>query len=425
MSRSSRQVGSRGECQPDSSRLPSVAVTPAPDAILEDVDALLPEMVELRHGLHRFPELGLELPRTQATVLDALEGLALRIETGSTCTSVVATLDGEHPGPTVLLRADMDALPLPEDTGVDHASTVPGVMHACGHDGHTAMLVGAARYLATHRDQIHGRVRFLFQPGEEGYAGAAHVIADGVLDGVDAGFAIHVTPNLPSGWVMTRAGAIMASSDELHVVVRGQGGHASTPHLAADPIPVACEIVGAIQTAITRRVDAFAPAVVTISEVRAGTASNVIPETATMSGTIRAVSEATRAHVHTDLVRLVEGIAAAHGMTAEARIVEEYPVTVNHAGIAQVVLEAAGDVATGGRVVEAPSPVMGAEDWSMVLQRVPGAMAFLGVCPPDIAHARSAPSCHSNRMRMHDDAMVVGAALHVVMAHALLEGRGW
>lgn len=425
MSWSSRPAVSPGEADTAGGRLPSGTVTASPDAILEDVGALLPAMVELRHELHRFPELGLDLPRTQARVLEELAGLPLAIETGTTCSSVVATLDGEYPGPTVLLRADMDALPLPEDTGVDHASTVPGVMHACGHDGHTAMLVGAVRHLIAHRDQLHGRVRFLFQPGEEGYAGAAHVIADGMLDDVDAGFAIHVTPNLPSGWVMTRAGAIMASSDQLHIVVRGQGGHASTPHLAADPVPVACEIVGAIQTAITRKVDAFAPAVVTISELRAGTASNVIPETATMSGTIRAVSESTRAQVHSDLVRLAEGIAGAHGMTAEARIDEEYPVTVNHPGVAQVVLDVAGGVAAGGRVVEAPAPVMGAEDWSMILQRVPGAMAFLGVCPPDIARARRAPSCHSNRMRMHDDAMAVGAALHVVMAHALLEGRGW
>ncbi|MFP4512758.1 MAG: M20 family metallopeptidase [Acidimicrobiales bacterium] len=393
-------------------------------AIHDDMAPGLPAMVELRHRLHRRPELGLQLPATQAAVLAELEGLPLRIETGSTCTSVVATLDGARPGPTVLLRADMDALPMPEDTGLDHASEVPGAMHACGHDAHVSMLVAAVRQLVARRDELQGRVRFMFQPGEEGFGGAQHMIDDGVLDGVDAGFAIHVTPNLPSGWLMTRPGPFMASADELFITVRGRGGHASTPHFTADPVPVACEIVGAIQTMVTRRVDAFAPAVVTIARIEAGTATNVIPETAELSGTIRAVSEATRASVHADLVRLAEGIAAAHGMAAEVEVVTQYPVTVNHPGIAALALEVGGEVVRGGRAVESPAPLMGAEDWSMVLQRIPGAMAFLGVCPPDVADPRQAAACHSNLMRMDDQAMTTGAAMHVAMAFALLAWAG-
>lgn len=393
-------------------------------AIHDDMAPGLPAMVELRHRLHRRPELGLQLPATQAAVLAELEGLPLRIETGSTCTSVVATLDGARPGPTVLLRADMDALPMPEDTGLDHASEVPGAMHACGHDAHVSMLVAAVRQLVARRDELQGRVRFMFQPGEEGFGGAQHMIDDGVLDGVDAGFAIHVTPNLPSGWLMTRPGPFMASADELFITVRGRGGHASTPHFTADPVPVACEIVGAIQTMVTRRVDAFAPAVVTIARIEAGTATNVIPETAELSGTIRAVSEATRASVHADLVRLAEGIAAAHGMAAEVEVVTQYPVTVNHPGIAALALEIGGEVVRGGRAVESPAPLMGAEDWSMVLQRIPGAMAFLGVCPPDVADPRQAAACHSNLMRMDDQAMTTGAAMHVAMAFALLAWAG-
>jgi amidohydrolase len=382
-------------------------------------------MIDLRRRIHRHPELGLDLPRTQQTVLDALAGLPLHIETGTTSTSVTATLDGARSGPTVLLRADMDALPMPEDTGLDFASEVTGTMHACGHDAHVAMLVAAARRLCAVRDELGGRVRFMFQPGEEGHGGAGHMIADGVLEGVDAGFAIHITPNLPSGWVMTKPGPIMASADEVFITVRGRGGHASTPHFTADPVPVACEIVGAIQTAVTRRVDAFSPAVVTIAKIQAGTATNVIPEHATLAGTIRTVSEATRASVHEDLVRLAEGIAAAHGMGAEVEIVPGYPVTVNHAGVAATVLDVAEQVVDRGRVVEAPAPTMGSEDWALVLQRIPGAMTFLGVCPPDITDVRHAPACHSNRMRLHEDAMSTGAALHVAMAHALLSGRGW
>ncbi|MGY6502576.1 MAG: M20 metallopeptidase family protein [Acidimicrobiales bacterium] len=391
---------------------------------IEDARSLLPELVDLRHRLHRRPELGLDLPLTQAMVLDALDGLPLDIETGRSCTSVTATLTGARPGPTVLLRGDMDALPMPEDTGLEYASEHPGVMHACGHDAHVSMLVGAARLLCAQRDELAGSVRFMFQPGEEGFGGAGHMIDEGVLDGVTGAFAIHISPNIPSRWVATRPGPLMASADELFITVRGRGGHASTPHFTADPVPVACEIVGAIQTAVTRRVDAFAPAVVTVATIEAGTTTNVIPETARLSGTIRTVSEQTRSAVHADLERLATGIAAAHGMEAEVSIEKGYPVTVNHAGVARLVLEVIEESLPGVRGAESPAPVMGAEDWSMVLQRVPGAMAFLGVCPPDVADARQAPSCHSNVMRMHDDAMADGVALHVAMAHALLAGRG-
>jgi amidohydrolase len=393
----------------------------APD-LLAASERHLADMVDLRHRLHRRPELGLHLPETQATVLDALDGLPLDITTGTGCSSVVATLEGGRPGRRVLLRGDMDALPMPEDTGLDFASEIPGVMHACGHDAHVSMLVAAARMLCERRDELAGEVRFMFQPGEEGFRGAGVMIEEGVLDGVDAAFAIHITPNVPSRMVVTRPGPLMASADEVFITVRGRGGHASTPHFTADPVPVACEIVLAIQTAVTRRVDAFAPAVVTIAKLEAGTATNVIPETAHASGTIRTVSEHTRAAVHADLVRLASGIAAAHGMEAEVRIEKGYPVTVNDADVAQLVLDVACEL--GLRNVEAPAPMMGAEDWSLVLQRVPGAMGFLGVCPPDVANARQAAACHSNVMRMDDEAMTAGAALHVAMAEALLAGRG-
>ncbi|MBK5224455.1 MAG: amidohydrolase [Acidimicrobiia bacterium] len=393
-------------------------------SITEDADGLLPELIELRRRIHRHPEIGLELPVTQATVLEALSDLPLEIETGTALTSVTATLHGTRPGRRVLLRGDMDALVMPEDTGLDFSSELPGVMHACGHDVHVAMLVGAARLLCARRDELAGSVRFMFQPGEEGQGGAPQMIAEGVLVGVDAAFAIHITPNIPSGWIATRPGPLMASADEIFITVRGRGGHASTPHFTADPVPVACEIVGAFQTAVTRRVDAFAPAVVTIATIEAGTTTNVIPETARLAGTIRTTSERTRDLVHADLVRLAEGIAAAHAMTAEVRIDPGYPVTVNDAATAALVLDEVGPrvVAERARVVEAPAPTMGAEDWSYVLQKVPGAMAFLGVCPPDVPDARNAPACHSNVMRLDEPAMATGVALHTAMALRLLDG---
>lgn len=389
----------------------------------DEATDLFDELVALRRTIHRHPEIGLDLPVTQSTVVDALSGLDLDVHTGDGLSSVVADLRGASPGRTVVLRGDMDALVMPEDSGLEYASELPGVMHACGHDAHVAMLVGAARLLTARRDDLAGTVRFMFQPGEEGQHGARSMIEEGVLDGVDAAFAIHVTPNLPSGWVATRPGPLMASADEFTVVVRGRGGHASTPHLTGDPVPVACEIVTALQSAVTRRVDAFAPAVVTVAQIRAGTANNVIPESARLSGTIRTTSERTRRRVHEDLVRVAEGIAAAHGMEADATVDIEYGVTVNDAGVAALVLDTARDVvADESRVVESPAPTMGAEDWSYVLSEVPGAMAFLGVCPPDIADPREAPACHSNVMRLDESAMPVGVGLHVAMALRLLDG---
>ena len=395
------------------------------DDLLSDARDHLPALVELRRRIHRRPELGLDLPHTQAAELDALAGLPLEVHTGTGLSSVVATLrGGAGEGPTVLLRGDMDALPMPEDTGLDFASEVPGAMHACGHDAHTAMLVGAARMLAARRDDIAGTVRFMFQPGEEGSGGAPIMIEEGVLDApaVDAAFAIHITPNLPSGWVTTRGGAIMASADEFAVTVHGRGGHASTPHFAADPVPVACEIVGALQTFVTRRIDAFNPAVVTVARIQAGTANNVIPAHAELSGTVRATSERVRTSVHEGIERLARGIAEAHGMGAEVAINRGYPVTVNNPAVAATTLEVATGLFGERAVIESPSPVMGAEDWSYVLQRVPGAMAFLGVCPPDVPDARQAPACHSNVMRLDEDAMAAGVALHVAMARRLLAG---
>jgi amidohydrolase len=384
---------------------------------------LLPELVDLRRTIHRRPEIGLDLPLTQQVVVDALGELGLTMSTGSRLSSVVADLQGARPGRTVVLRADMDALVMPEDTGLDYASELPGVMHACGHDSHVAMLVGAARLLTARRDELEGTVRFMFQPGEEGQGGALAMMEEGVLEDVDAGFAIHVTPNLPSGWVATRPGPLMASADEFEITVVGRGGHASTPHLTGDPIPVACEIVTALQAAVTRRVDAFAPAVVTVTKMRAGTATNVIPERASLAGTIRTASERTRSRVHDDVVRVAEGIASAHGMRAEVALQKGYGVTVNDDAVAQLVLDTATDVvADGARVVESPAPTMGAEDWSYVLGEVPGAMAFLGVCPPEIADPREAPACHSNIMRLDESAMPTGVALHVAMALRLLAG---
>ncbi len=394
------------------------------DDLLGPARDLLPEVVELRRTLHRHPELGLDLPRTQAAVLDALDGLGLELTVGERISSVVADLDGGRPGPTILLRGDMDALPMPEDTGLEFASTVDNTMHACGHDAHTAMLVGAARLLAARRDELAGRVRFMFQPGEEGSGGAALMMDDGVLDGVDGAFAIHVAPNVPAGIVAWKPGAAMASADEIEIVVTGRGGHASTPQWAADPVPATCELVLALQSMVTRTVDVFDPAVLTVAQVTAGTTHNVIPESARLYGTLRAVSERTRRAVWDRLRVVADGVAAAHGCTAQVDIVQGYPVTTNDATFARFAAGVVDDHLGPGRSYQMPSPVMGAEDFSYVLQQVPGAMVFLGVCPPEHADPFSAPACHSNRMVLHEDVMADGMALHAAVATTFLARGG-
>ena len=251
------------------------------------------EITELRHAIHREPEIGLDLPKTQAKVLAALDGLPLEISTGQGLSSVTAVLRG-RPGPVVLLRGDMDALPVTEETDLPYASVIPGAMHACGHDLHTAMLAGAARLLSARQAELDGTVVFMFQPGEEGYAGARQMIEEGVLEAAGrrpvAAYGLHVSSQrLPCGTFSTRPGAMLAAADQITVTVQGRGGHASTPHRAADPIPVACEMVTALQTLVTRKFDVFDPVVITVGSFHAGTADNVIPDDARFWATARSV----------------------------------------------------------------------------------------------------------------------------------------
>ena len=384
--------------------------------LLEAAGTVAGDVVALRRDLHAEPELGLENPRTQALVLDALDGLPLEVRTGTGLTSVVADLVGATDGPTVLLRADTDALPMTEDTDLEFRSTIDGRAHACGHDAHTAMLVGAARVLAARRNELQGRVRFMFQPGEEGFAGARLMIDEGVLDNVDRAFALHVSPNQRVGTASCRPGPLLAGDTSITVTVRGHGGHASTPHLATDPIPATAAIITALQTTVTREVDVFDPAVLTIAHVVAGTTTNVIPETALFEGTIRCISERTRTRIREAVARTIRGVAEAHGCTVDIEMVDGYPVTLNDAGeaarFAEVCRATLGE--DGHRLM--PAPAMGGEDFSYVLQKVPGVMAFLGVCPATEPNPRSAPSLHSNRMELNEDGLVHGIALHAAMA---------
>ena len=385
--------------------------------------ALLPETVTLRRKIHEHPELGLHLPKTVAAVREALDGLDVKIETGPSTDGMIVTLQGPTQGRAVLLRGDMDALPMPEDTDLPFKSKEPGRMHACGHDSHTAMLAGAVKLLHAHRGRLAGTVKFMFQPGEEGYFGALRMIEDGLIEKhprPDGAFAMHITPNVPTGVFTAKAGAFMAATDTIEVRVVGKGGHASTPHYAVDPMPVACEIVLALQSFVTRKISAFDPVVLTIAKIDGGTTSNVIPESVNLLGTLRSVSEASRKRAKDGLKTVIEKIAEAHDARAEVRLTPGYDVTMNDGRMVDLAAETARELFGEAGFAPMPAPVMGAEDWSYVLQRIPGCMVFLGVAPEGCNHHHAAP-CHSNRMLLDENAMERGIALYAAVAERFLD----
>jgi hippurate hydrolase len=383
-------------------------------------EAVLPDMTALRRAIHAEPELGLSNPRTAEKIMAALAGLPLDIRTGPSTSGIIATLKGPANGRTVLLRGDTDALPMPEETGLDFASTIPGAMHACGHDSHVAMLAGAARILCERRDSLAGSVMFMFQPGEEGHHGARYMIDDGLIDPLpDAAFALHIMPNATWGVVGGRTGALLASNDKLRIVITGRGGHASMPHDALDPVPIACEIALALQTFVTRQISVFDPAVITIGQISAGTTDNVIPETALLFGTMRTLSAATRLKLHDGLPRLAQGIAAAHGASATVEIIPGFPVT-NCDGRAVTLGETVTKRLFGEDAWQTmANPIMGAEDFAYVLEKVPGAMFFLGVAEQG-TDWRACCGLHSTHMHLDESAMARGAALHAAIAEQYL-----
>ena len=391
-----------------------------PDALLAHAQALAPRLTALRRAIHAEPELGLQTPKTRDKVRAALAHLPLAWREGPSTTGLVATLNPGKPGRSVLLRGDTDALAMPEETGLPFASTVPGRMHACGHDAHVAMLAGAAELLCARSDDCEGEVHFMFQPGEEGYHGARFMLDDGLLDPLpDAAFALHVMPNAPHGLVAGRAGPLMAAADQIEIAIEGRGGHASMPHQTLDPVPVAAEVIMAIQSMVTRRFDAHDPVVVTITRLEAGSAHNVIADRVDLKGTMRSLSRENRARLENYLRQLVAGIAAAHGMTATMTVIEGFPVTLCDAHAVDF-----GERVAQGLFGEAgfhrlPAPIMGAEDFAYVLDKVPGAMFFLGVAHEG-ADWQHCCGIHSTRMILDESVMPRGSALLAGLAERFL-----
>ena len=384
--------------------------------LLDDARALQGDLVQLRRVLHREPEVGLDLPRTQETVLAALDGLPLEISTGTRTTSVTAVLRGTKrsatAAQTVLLRADMDGLPVTEQTGLDFAAQ-NGAMHGCGHDLHTAALVGAAQLLSRHRDRLAGDVVLMFQPGEEGWDSAKVMVDEGVLDAsgrrADTAYGMHVfSCQKPQGRFFSKAGTLLAASYKLTVTVRGAGGHGSSPSTARDPITAMAEMITSLQTMVTRTFDVFDPVVVTVANVQAGSRHNIIPDDARFEATVRCYSPATYEKVPAALRRVLEGVASAQRVDVDVAVDPEFPMTVNDGKEVAFGAEVVSDLMGEDRYETVTHPMSGSEDFSYVLQEVPGAFIGLGACMPG-ADPEAAPMNHSPRAQF-DDAVLSDAA---------------
>jgi hippurate hydrolase len=373
------------------------------------------KIVALRRDIHREPELGFDTKKTAEKVLGALDGLPLEVQTGVAENGIVATLRGKDGEPAVGLRADMDALPIHEETGLPFASEIEGKMHACGHDGHTSMLVGAAHALCGMRERLTGTVKFFFQPAEEGGGGGRVMVEEGVADDVASVFALHLWPGLPFGTAATKAGPIMAAADAFEMTVRGKGGHGAFPHQTADAIAMAAQIVTALQTLVSREVDPVEPAVVTVGEIGAGSAFNIIPETARLGGTVRTLNEDLRRRMPERIEQIARGVAGGMRGDAELEYQFSYPVTMNDEGAAQHALTVIRDLFGEENTLELPNPAMGGEDFAFFLEKIPGAFIWLGV-GEDVSYL------HTPTFAFDEEILPHGAALLTALAYASLSG---
>jgi len=380
------------------------------EALKNAADELKPRLVAIRRELHMHPELSMEEFETTRRIRGWLEEAGLAVQTYGLETGLVADIEGGAPGPTVALRADIDALPVTEETGLPFASCVPGRMHACGHDFHTASMIGAALLLHRNRDRLKGRVRMLFQPGEEIAVGARAMIKAGVLEGVDAILGMHNKPELPVGTVGVRAGALMASVDRFRIRVTGKGGHGAIPDAAVDPIVAASAIVGALQTIVSRNTSPLDSAVVSICRFHSGSTWNVIPDQAELEGTVRAFDADVRRRLPEQIRRIAEGVAAGYGASAELVWIEGQHFVNNDPKAAALMERAAGEL--GLTVVEA-QPTTAGEDFSVYQEHVPGCFIWMGTSGTE--------GWHHPRFTLNEDALPVSAALFAHAAELALE----
>ena len=380
------------------------------DGLIQNIQESYGEkMLALRRGIHREPELGFDTEKTARKVLDALDGLPLEIQTGVAENGIVATLKGEGDGPTIGLRADMDALPIHEETGLSFTSGTDGKMHACGHDGHTSMLVGAAHAICGMRDQLNGTVKFFFQPAEEGGGGGRVMVEEGAADDVDSIFALHLWPGLPFGTAATKPGPIMAAADAFEMKVKTGGGHGAMPHLSVDAISVAVHIVTSLQTIVSREVDPVQPAVLTVGEIEAGTAFNIIPGEARLGGTVRTLDADLRKRIPGRMEELSRGVANGMRGDVELDYTFSYPVTRNDEEAARLALGTIGELFGEDQAQELPNPSMGGEDFAFFLEKLPGAFIWLGI-------GEDASGLHTPTFAFDEGILPQGAALLAALA---------
>jgi amidohydrolase len=394
------------------------------DAVEREIAAVLPEVIAFRHERHQHPELTWQEHDTAAAVearLCQIEGV--RVTGGIARLGVVGLIEGGEPGPTVALRADMDALPIRETSGCSYASKQPGVMHACGHDGHMANLVGSALVLSRLRKHLKGRVKLIFQPAEEGGAGADALCKAGVLDDpkVDAIFGLHGWPTLAAGRVYVKSGPLLASTSSLKIIVRGTGCHAAMPHLGTDQVLIAARIIEALQMISSRHMAPTEPVALTITQINGGSTHNVIPATVEMQGTLRTLGRESWERVVAQVRRLVDGIAAAHGASAEVEMAPAYPATVNDEKATAFLESVAQEALGAGNVERLVAPTMGGEDFAYYLEKVPGSFFFLGV---DDGRAGGYPSLHHPAFDFNDAALQNGMRVFVHAALAYADGFG-
>ncbi len=386
----------------------------------KEVLDLRDEVVEIRRHFHMYPEIGFDLYKTSDFVADYLEKLGLEVKRNVAKTGVMAILRGAKPGKTVLLRADMDALPLQELNDVPYRSRINGVMHACAHDAHTAILLVAAKILKNYQDKIHGVVKFAFQPSEEQFppGGALPMIEEGILENpkVDYVFGIHLWNALECGKIGFRPGPMMASADEFRITLKGKGGHGATPHLCKDPIVGACNLVMTLQTIVSRRIDPLDNVVLTVGKIVSGTAFNIIPEYAVIEGTVRTLREETRKLIKAEMKNIAESIANAHSLQAVLEYKDGTPPLVNDEEMTQFVAEVAKKVIGEENVVVVP-PTMGGEDFSFFLQRVPGCFYLIGSM--NVEKGLDKPH-HSPYFDIDEDCLPIGVEMHVQVVRSLL-----
>ncbi|HAV07380.1 MAG TPA: amidohydrolase [Rhodobacteraceae bacterium] len=387
-------------------------------AVINRIAGYSEEMAAWRQHLHAHPELAFDCVNTAAFVVERLKAFGIEeIHGGFAKTGLVALIHGKEPGPVIGLRADMDALPIPEETGLDYASMVPGVMHACGHDGHTVMLLGAARYLAETRN-FAGTVALIFQPAEEDGGGANVMVQEGVLDrfGISEVYALHNAPGVPEGQFYTTPGPIMAAVDTFHIHVKGRGGHGAMPHETADPVIAACGIVQAIQTIVSRNHYALDDLVISVTQIHTGTAENIIPETAYINGTVRTFAKEVQALVQKRMAEIVQGVASGYGVTAELTYDVWYPATINTPEKAAFAASVAAEVVGEAMVIPEAGREMGAEDFSYMLEARPGAYLFLG--------QGEGAGLHHAKYNFNDQIAPIGASFFARLAERALPLKG-